>query len=163
MQKKLSFLTGIVILAVIYCSIPVSAQDKPIQLSLFSPVQIFPEDTSIKGVRLNLLYGKNTSVTGLDWGLVSHTTAGKSKGVQFGCVGLVDSDFVGWQATSVNIVKGNIEGFQWGFVNYANYANGLQLGFVNYAGSMKGVQIGLVNIIRQGGTFPVFPIINWSF
>jgi len=29
--------------------------------------------------------------------------------------------------------------------------------------SMKGLQIGLVNIIRQGGQFPVFPIVNWSF
>ncbi|MCP4634583.1 MAG: hypothetical protein GY855_16770 [candidate division Zixibacteria bacterium] len=154
---------GLVVLFVVFNTTPVTAQDRPVQLSLFSPVQIFPEDESITGIRLSLIYGKNASVTGFDWGLVSHTTTGISKGVQFGFVGLVDSNFVGWQGTSVNVVKGNFEGLQWGFVNYANYASGLQLGFVNYTGSMKGLQIGLVNIIRQGGTFPVFPIVNWSF
>jgi hypothetical protein len=63
----------------------------------------------------------------------------------------------------VNFVRQDFEGFQWGIVNYARYANGFQLGLVNYAGSMKGLQIGLVNIIDQGGQFPVFPIVNWSF
>jgi len=38
----------------------------------------------------------------------------------------------------------------------------LMLGFVNYAETMKGLQIGLINVIRQGGQFPVFPIVNWS-
>ncbi|MBU3955872.1 hypothetical protein KJ633_05370 [bacterium] len=50
-----------------------------------------------------------------------------------------------------------------GVVNYANSAKGLQLGVINYAVSLKGLQIGLINIIRQGGMFPVFPIVNWSF
>jgi hypothetical protein len=48
-------------------------------------------------------------------------------------------------------------------VNYAENMNGFQLGLVNYAQTAKGLQIGLVNIIRQGGQFPVFPIVNWSF
>jgi len=38
-----------------------------------------------------------------------------------------------------------------------------QLGFVNYAESMHGIQIGLVNIIRQDSTFPVLPLVNWTF
>jgi hypothetical protein len=83
--------------------------------------------------------------------------------VQFGLVGIVDADFVGWQDNFANITKGNFEGFQWGFVNYAGHASGFQLGFVNYAVTMRGLQIGLVNIIKQGGQFPVFPIVNWSF
>lgn len=139
------------------------AQDKPIQVSLFTPVQIFPEETSISGVRLNLLYGRNASVTGLDLGLVNHTTAGESVGLQYGIVGLVETDFVGWQDNAVNIVQGHFEGFQWGIVNHARSASGFQLGLVNYAGTMRGLQIGLVNIIRQNGAFPVFPIVNWSF
>jgi len=139
------------------------AQNKPIQLSLFTPVQIFPEATPITGIRFNLLYGRNVRVQGLDFGLVNHTTTGHFKGVQMGLVGIVDADFDGFQDNAVNIVKGRAEGFQWGFVNYAVSASGFQLGFVNYAGTMKGLQIGLVNIIRQGGAFPVFPIVNWSF
>lgn len=142
---------------------PAQAQDKPVQLSLVTPIQIFPEDYSITGIRLNLIYGRNASVTGVDLGLVNHTTVGETVGVQFGLVGLADADFVGWQDNGFNMVKGNFKGFQWGFVNYANYANGLQLGFVNYTESMRGLQIGLVNIIKQGGQFPIFPIVNWSF
>ncbi len=165
MKKTMRLTTSVIAvsIAVFVLSSPLLAQDKPIQLSLFAPIQIFPEDNSISGVRLSLIYGRNASVTGLDWGLVNHTTTGLSKGVQFGFVSLVDSDFVGWQDNTVNVVKGNFEGFQSGFVNYANYAHGFQLGFVNYAASMKGLQIGIVNIIGQGGAFPVFPIVNWSF
>ncbi len=136
----------------------ISAQDKPIQLALFNPIQIFDENTSITGLRINLLYGKNRTITGLDWGLVNHTTSGVSKGVQFGLVGIVEADFMGWQDNGVNITNGKFEGLQWGFVNYAGTVSGVQIGFVNYAANMtKGLQIGLVNIIRQGGQFPVVP------
>ena len=48
-------------------------------------------------------------------------------------------------------------------MNYADKVEGVQLGFVNYVNSMYGLQIGLANIIRQGGVFPVMPIVNWSF
>ena len=57
------------------------AQSKPIQLSLVSPVQMFKSNTAIAGIRLNLIYGKNVSVTGLDWGLVNNTTSGISTGI----------------------------------------------------------------------------------
>ena len=95
--------------------------------------------------------------------MINHTTTGKSKGVQFGLVGLSDSDFMGWQDNYVNVTKGKFEGFQWGIVNYAKDMSGFQLGVVNYAEIMNGLQIGLVNIIQQEGAFPVFPIVNWSF
>jgi hypothetical protein len=144
-------------------SLPVMAQDRPVQLALFNPVQLFPESNSISGIRLSLIYGKNTSVTGIDLGLVNYTTKGTTTGIQWGLVGLSDADFVGWQDNGVNIVKGNFQGLQLGWVNYANHAGGLQLGLVNYARTLKGLQIGLVNIIKQGGAFPVFPIVNWSF
>lgn len=163
MSKIVRTLAGSVTLMLILAACPVLAQEKPIQLSLFTPVQIFPEETPIAGVRLSLFYGRSVSVSGLDLGLVNHTTAGTSKGVQWGLVGLADANFTGWQDNFVNVTRGDFEGFQWGFVNYARHASGFQLGFVNYAGTMKGLQIGLVNIIKQGGQFPVFPIVNWSF
>jgi hypothetical protein len=160
--RKITLL-GFVLLFLFILSTPANSQEKPVQLALFAPIQIFPEDTAIKGIRLSLLYGRNVSVTGFDWGLVNHTTTGDFLGVQFGCVGYSEANFTGWQDNFVNVVKGNFEGLQWGAVNYSHYANGLQLGFVNYAASMKGIQIGLINIIGQGGAFPVFPIVNWSF
>jgi hypothetical protein len=163
MLNRKRIFASLAVLLITLVSVPAMAAEKPIQLSLFTPIQLFSEDTPISGIRLNLIYGRNVSVTGLDWGLVNHTTTGNFTGVQFGFVGLADSDFLGWQDNGINIVKGNFEGLQWGLVNYANYAHGIQLGFVNYAVSMKGLQIGLVNIIKQGGMFPIFPIVNWSF
>jgi hypothetical protein len=144
-------------------SAEVLAETRPVQLSLFTPIQVFPENDTIIGVRINLIYGRNASVTGLDWGLINHTTSGTTTAWQIGVVGLVDADFTGWQDNSVNVTKGDFKGFQSGIVNYANTAKGFQLGLVNYAERMHGLQIGLVNIIRQDGVFPVLPIVNWSF
>jgi hypothetical protein len=97
MTKKFFVLMGFAALTFIFISMPSQAQDRPIQISLVTPIQIFPEDNSIRGFRLNLIYGRNISITGLDLGLVNHTTTGTSKGVQFGFVGSVDADYVGWQ------------------------------------------------------------------
>jgi hypothetical protein len=152
-----------VVFSLILTSRSALAQPRPIQLALVTPVQIYPEGDTISGIRLNLLYGRNSTVTGLDLGLVNHTTAGLSKGVQLGFLNMTETDFMGWQHGWANVTQGDFEGFQWGFFNYAKFANGFQLGFVNYAETMKGLQIGLVNIIHQGGQFPVFPIANWSF
>lgn len=141
----------------------VFSQDKPIQIALVNPIQIFNEGTSITGLRINILYGKNTRVTGLDWGLINQTTSGVSKGVQFGLIGINEADYVGWQDNGLNITSGNFEGLQWGIVNSAGTVNGVQIGLVNYAANMnKGLQIGLINIIKHGGQFPFFPIVNWA-
>jgi len=153
----------LVIIALTFISTPVVAENRPVQLSLVTPIQIFPETDTITGLRINLIYGRNASVTGLDWGLINHTTDGITKAWQIGVVGLADSDFVGWQNNFGNVVNGNFKGLQLGVVNYANYAEGLQFGLINYAESMHGLQVGLVNIIKQDGAFPVFPIVNWSF
>ncbi len=157
---------AIIALSILFCALPpqsLQAQSQPVQLALFNPVQIFPEQQAIAGLRLNLIYGKNTRVEGLDLGLVNHTTSGLSQGVQFGFVGYNEADFTGWMDNTINISKGSCKGLQWGLVNHTKSMNGVQLGLVNYAGTMHGLQIGLVNIIKQGGAFPVFPIVNWSF
>ncbi len=155
---------SIVVLTVL-CLMPEqgSAQTQPVNLALFNPVQIFPENTAIAGVRINLLYGKNVSMSGFDWGLVNHVGSGGCTGIEWGAVNLCEGVMSGWQAGIVNLGNKNVEGFQWGWYNSAEYMNGFQLGLVNSAGSMKGLQIGLVNIIKKGGQFPVFPIVNWSF
>lgn len=137
------------------------AQGNPIQLSLFNPVQIVPERESVNGLRLNLIFSKNSSLVGADLGLVNMTT-GPQTGVQWGFVGIVEGKFSGWQWNMVSVDRGDFEGLQMGMYNSAEYVNGLQLGLINNAASMKGVQIGLVNIIKTGGAFPVFPIVNWS-
>jgi hypothetical protein len=140
-----------------------SAEDKAVNLSLFNPIQIFPEDTSVKYFRFSLIYGKNATLTGLDMGLVNHLTAGESKALQLGFVNYVEADLKGLQYGAVNATKGTFTGWQWGFVNYSGHTKGFMLGFVNYSESMYGLQIGLINIIKEGGMLPFFPIFNFSF
>jgi len=160
-NKLLSILAIGLLLA--FSAKDVFSQDKPIQIALVNPIQIFNEGTSITGLRINILYGKNTRVTGLDWGLINQTTSGVSKGVQFGLIGINEADYVGWQDNGLNITSGSFEGLQWGIVNSAGTVNGVQIGLVNYAANMnKGLQIGLINIIKHGGQFPFFPIVNWA-
>ncbi len=136
---------------------------KPVNIALVTPIQIFPEDVPIQGFRFNFIYGKNVSMAGLDLGLANHVGAGGFTGLQWGFVNLCDGKCGGVQLGVVNFDEKDIEGFQWGWVNRGDYVNGFQLGLVNYAERMKGLQIGLVNIIKTGGQFPVFPIVNWSF
>ncbi|MBP1648555.1 MAG: hypothetical protein H6Q30_2000 [Bacteroidetes bacterium] len=138
------------------------AQSNPVQLSLFNPVQIVPENQSVSGLRLSLIYGVNANMNGFDWGLVTKTT-GTFSGVQWGGVGLVNRDFTGWQANFVSITDGSFKGLQMsGIYSYADHVNGVQFSLVNSAGSMKGIQIGLLNFIKRGGFMPVFPIVNWG-
>ena len=139
------------------------AQEKPIQLALFNPVQIAPEESSITGLRLSLLYGKNANMSGIDLGLANITT-GDQLGVQWGVVGYNEGNFNGWQDNLVSITKGNFVGLQSGAVTYnASKMNGLQIAVVNYAATLHGLQLGLINIIGKGGFLPVFPIFNFSF
>ncbi len=139
------------------------AAEKAVNISLVTPISIARETDSVTAFRLNILYGKNTSVQVLDLGLVNHTTSGLSKGLQWGAVNIAEADFHGAQLGAVNYNGGSFEGVQWGFVNHTMNGDGLQLGFVNFAQKIHGIQIGFVNVISQDGFLPVLPIVNWSF
>jgi hypothetical protein len=156
-------LKKLILILIILLSFKVYAGDKPIQIALFSPLQIFSEEVAITGVRWNVLYGKNISVTGLDFGLINRTTEKMSYGVQFGIVGFPDRGWTGWQSNFVNVTRNEFNGFQFGFLNYAEDANGLMIGVINYARRLYGIQIGLFNLIEAGGVAPVMPIVNWAF
>ncbi len=155
--------TGILLICTIFLTTgQTAAQGNPVQLALFTPVQIVPQHESVAGFRLSLIYGRNANMTGFDWGLVTRTD-GQFTGVQWGFVGIVDRSFVGWQANMVSFTNKDVTGVQSAaFYNYADHVNGLQISLVNSAGSMKGIQLGLVNIIHSGGFMPIFPIVNWG-
>ncbi len=179
MRTALIIALAAMLVAGLFPSERVSAQgtDLPLQLALFNPAQVRPEDTSIFLLRVNLIYGKNVSVKGLDIGLVNHCTGGVSKGLQWGIVGFVEGDFIGWQDHFVNMTGGtftgfqsgfyndldNGEAFQLGFINRARKVSGFQLGIVNYTESMYGLQIGLINFITEKEKLPILPLVNWSF
>jgi hypothetical protein len=162
-MKKLYFIIAVFFILPLLPNFNLFAQESPVQLALFNPVQITPESNSIKGLRISFIYGKNKDVTGLDWGFVSHTT-GNQVGIQWGGLGYNEGNFNGIQLNFINYTKGNFLGFQSGFVSYnSGKVNGLQFSFFNYAATLNGVQLGLINVIGKGGFLPIFPIFNFSF
>ena len=179
-MKKFS--AAFVLAVLVICSLGIrngvaGEEGKPFQLALFHPLQIRDEHASITALRLNLIYGKNVSVTGLDIGIANHCTGGRTLGLQHGLVGFVEGDFMGWQDNAISFVKGKFTGFQSGLYNHCGQGEGLQmglvnratdmrgfqLGLVNYTETMYGLQVGLVNIIERKETLPVFILVNWSF
>ena len=138
-----------------------AAADGPVNLSLFPPIAIVQPGEGVSAVRLNFIYGKNTSVEFLDLGLVNQTTA-TSNGLQWGFVNYNEGSVSGLQLGAVSYNKGTASGLQWSGFNYAGTASGLQLAFVNYAESLQGFQIGFLNIAKTGGMFPVMVIANWK-
>lgn len=175
-MRSHSMLGGLVLALAV--AAPLAAQEQPVQLALFAPVQIVPEQDAVGVVRLNLIYSVNRAVKYVDVGLVNVTSGGQSAGVQFAVIGINRGSFTGFTHDVVTVTQGSYTGFQWGYlftnaatgeglqlglVNTAQSWKGLQLGLVNYTQNLHGVQIGLINIIKVGGALPVLPIVNWSF
>jgi hypothetical protein len=153
-----------------------------IQLSLTPDIALYPRNTMVRGVSLNI-WGENhqTGLTlgivngssgdsaGFSWGIVNYDES--YHGVQWGIVNMSREEFVGWQRGVVNVSCGKFTGFQDGFVNVAEDARGLQLALINYAQRLDGVQVGLVNVAANNPWFTEFPdklakgfpIVNWSF
>ena len=86
------------------------SQAKPVQLALWHPVQLFDSDTSIRGFRLDLLYGVNQDVLGLDLGLVNRTL-GDQTGLQLGLANITHGSFVGLRSGAVNMAGGGSRAF----------------------------------------------------
>lgn len=131
-----------------------AAEWTPFQLSLVKPVQLFPEETKVEGLRLNLIYGVNKDVTGLDLGIVNEVT-GTTKGVQAAYMlgGNISHDLYGAQVVygfgGVNVASGEANGLQiagiFGGVNWVEEFNGVQLsgvlGGINKAANLTGLQV----------------------
>ena len=79
----------IIILASIAMFQQLIAQDSlrtsPFQLSLAHPAQIVKKEVAISGVRLNIFYGINQEVNGIDFG-IANKTLGNQSGMQYGLV-----------------------------------------------------------------------------
>jgi hypothetical protein len=145
----------------ILVALPAAAAEKPINISLFPPIAIVQPTDGVTAFRLDLIYGKNTSVKVVDLGLINQTTK-MSNGLQWGFVNYNEGGFSGLQLAAVSYNKGAAGGLQWSGFNYAGTASGLQLALVNYAEKLEGFQIGVLNIAKQGGMFPLMVIANWK-
>ena len=116
----------------------------PIQLALLAPYQLADEETAVIGLRLNIFYGENSHVYGLDSGLVNYAYE-SSGGLSIG---------------AVNVSNRHL-GVQTGIVNYADNVYGFQLGFINASGSrVAGWQIGLVNGTDDDSFLPMMGLLG---
>ncbi len=149
------------------------------QLALLHPVQAFPAESSVTGVRLSLLLAVNHDVTGVDIGVAANRTLGDQAGFQVALYNEVSGDLRGTEfGVFLNDVDGELTGLQLCgganlaaggrgaqlsvFYNQAKELRGLQLGLVNVAEELDGLQIGLLNINRNG-FLPFFPLFNYGF
>jgi len=140
----------------------------PLQLALFSPVQLYPELSDVNGLRINLLLGRNRNVKGLDIGVADITT-GAFAGVQLGALCNInyaaasgiqvaglwndvnDADQCIQVAGLANFTGRRAAGFQIsGLINMARNQEveieALQISTINYTSTFRGVQLGAVNL-----------------
>lgn len=168
----------IAVLAVAFTVVAAQARDPydryGLQLSLFPELQIFDQDVHITGLKLNLIWGYNTAVSGIDLGLFGgagdmegiqvnliNYAHGEAVGLRLGVLNLAD-DTAGIELGLVNYAAVGSENLRIGLVNVARESKGLHIGLINYTEFMHGVQIGLINIISQSKV-SFLPIVNAYF
>ena len=120
---KQIIVVALLFITVVFGAFPAWAGGKPIQLSLFSPVQIYAPERSITGLRLSLLYGKNVNVTGLDLRF-RHADDRQPCGRTTSVVGKVDGNATGIQYGFVPWTKGTMTGLQCGFGTVSDHFEG---------------------------------------
>lgn len=174
MKKLASVILFSALLAV--AVLPAAALDcTPVQIGIAGEAcQIFPNETDVIGLRLNLAASRNDTVSGIDLGLVSlgadiqavRVNLYNGSDYRF-CgleAGLVNRDvaLAGLAVAPFNLVSGDASAIQIGLFNHANFMTGLQIGVFNHANSLRGVQIGLINLIEDG-PLTFFPVFNMAF
>lgn len=125
----------------------------PVQIALANPLQIIPERFDVMGIRINVLYGKNENVSGLDVGLVNYTSA-RQEGLQAGGFNYAGDELAGVQVGAVNRAIADSFGFQiGGFNSCATNLGGFQGGAVNMvSGDFYGYQSsGVVSVVKGDG------------
>ncbi len=126
----------------------------PIQISVWPSVQLVSKENAICGARLDLLWGENTSVRGIDVGLANVT--GSLKGIEIGgfnwLAGDAKEDSWGIQIAGINYVSNSsFSGIQIGFQNQGSSKTslaGIQAALINFdfgEGEINGIQLGVAN------------------
>ncbi len=138
--------------------------ETPFQLGV--PGTNMPADQTVKGVRFNLLYGKNTNMSGLDVNILALGETNNFTGVQlpiFYGLGAnkVNNSFTGVGLGAANIHLGQSTGVVLGFVNYTNDFTGLQWGFVNFNQKKSVINLGGINF-NEGESIVDIGFINYA-
>jgi len=166
-MRRKYIITGLLTLLAGAGSAGAAVRATPLQLSLFHPNQLFPASANVYGLRLNLAYGLNRDLYGLDVGGINRAT-GDVVGVQAAALWNGAGRLGGLQISpGLNYARERRLGMQGGLINYfrppltdfnseqfkseGDTLLGLQAGFFNYAAAarMHGAQIGVVNSSRS--------------
>lgn len=156
-----------------------SASEKKtlVQIGIWPPLQLFPEERAVSGVRLSLPYASNLDLTGFSFGGVNGNTR-DNRGIEIGVVNLTGRDVDGFQFGLVNAAGRELLVAQFGLLyNTADVSVGLQLGLMNHARLCKGLQMGIINFSQEvthgaqigllnfasGNTWDVVPLIRWKW
>lgn len=160
-MKKTSKILWLGAIAAALAGMVAASAGMPLQIGLFGGnAQICAPETEITGLRLNMVYGENDDVAGLDLGIVGG--AASVSGLRLNVVNLSDEHSGGVELGLINVAKGEMVGWQCGIYNYAGSMRGFQLGLINRCGELYGIQIGLVNMI-ESGSVAMLPIVSWAF
>lgn len=163
-MKRVIWMIALLFMA---CELPAIAGWAPLQVSFWSPAQILPEEFDVYGLRLDLPYGKNRDVGGIDIGFVNQATRhviGLQAGVlcNFNCELRYQQLPRGYRvyqlperynhsiqaggiqlAVFLNLDQGDMTGMQLALVNVVLAdMRGIQVGAVNFASRPTGIQIG---------------------
>jgi len=149
-----------------------------------------PKDPDVSGVRFAVLYGRNDSNRGADFGFFSFNETGTRSGLglvwgvsrvrdssdnaaNLALVNFNTGTDKGFNAAFVNVLKNAPKAFSTGFVTVVqgesavalsglNMAESakVQVGFVNVTKKLEGFQLGFVNV-AENGFLPVAPFFNF--
>jgi hypothetical protein len=100
-----------------------SASTSPLAIGLFPPIQVPSSDSEVTGLRLSLLVGKHSGVSGIDFGLLGNITEKKFEGLAVsglfnhnsGVTNIIILQAAG--IANINAAKTNVYGFQVALVN----------------------------------------------
>ena len=147
----------------------------PLSLSVFPPLQFPPDDFTITGLRVSLLWGKHRDIYGLDLGVIGNITTQRFVGIGLAgganwtkgettilglqLAGLANinqekTNVYGLQAAlgaNVNTAASRVLGFQLAITNIGTFTDiiGFQIGVYNVAKEVYGMQIGVVNVAES--------------
>jgi hypothetical protein len=184
----MNLLRSFVALGACFVFLSASADPAPAQFSAFDFNA--PDNSEVKGVRLNAIYGQTGNVTGVDFviglsdldnltGVSFPVIIGANRirnsmtGVAFGIVNLHEGTDKGVNLGLLNLTN-DVQGLNWGGVNISTGTTLADVGFVNISDTstfqlaifnktdiLEGIQIGLLNC-ASNGFFPCFPIFNFA-
>jgi hypothetical protein len=129
MKRLLKCLT-VVFFFFLFLSPKISFAGSPLQISLYNPIQMINEEQDILGLRVNLLYGVNENITGIDLGPVNRSN-GYQRGIMWGIFNST-YDFSGIQVGLINKTEW-LNGFQLGLINISNLEKRKWVPFCNFS------------------------------